>query len=270
LLSYESYVVNSNKGWILGDKIARLFDVFDWVHQNKEHISSTTSQILNFFSWVIPSGNNNCPSFPQSIVFLFLCYFGRLSDSEAGKSGAEPVQSQSSNQNLATPAGNAPPYKTAVHGLFTTLNMGAGVMMAAAGALGVGQANNVNDTGIVFIGLYMLIFAAILFCYEAIQIRPCGPLDLFYKRNFGFLYGPNGKGCYLILWVSFFVLMLSFVVPHVYFNYSIGIMAFGLKSPRPLAVATGVVVSALGFVVIAVNAKVIYFSSIWPSLLISS
>ena len=64
--------------------------------------------------------------------------------------------------------------------------MGAAVMMACAGALGIKNANNVNDTGLVFIGLYMHIFAAILFCYEAIQIRPCDVLDTFYKRNFGF------------------------------------------------------------------------------------
>jgi hypothetical protein len=77
--------------------------------------------------------------------------------------------------------------------------MGAAIMMACAGALGIKNANSVSDTGLVFIGLYMHIFAAILFCYEAIQIRPCDVLDTFYKRNFGFLYGPNGKGAYLIL-----------------------------------------------------------------------
>lgn len=77
--------------------------------------------------------------------------------------------------------------------------LGGAIMMAAAGALGIKDANSVNDTGLVFIGLYMHIFAAILFCYEAIQIRPCEILDTFYKRNFGFLYGPNGKGAYLIL-----------------------------------------------------------------------
>lgn len=82
----------------------------------------------------------------------------------------------------------------------TVFMMGAAVMMACAGALGIKEANSVNDTGLVFIGLYMHIFAAILFCYEAIQIRPCDVLDTFYKRNFGFLYGPNGKGAYLILY----------------------------------------------------------------------
>lgn len=109
-------------------------------------------------------------------------------------------------------------------------------MMASVGALGIRDANSVSDTGLVFIGLYMHIFAAILFCYESIQIRPCEVLDTFYKRNFGFLYGPNGKGAYLIF---------------------TGVMAFGIESPRPLAIATGVVVGFLGAVVILVNAK-------WP------
>jgi hypothetical protein len=33
-------------------------------------------------------------------------------------------------------------------------------------------------------------------------------------------------------------------------------MAFGIQSPRPFAIATGVVVGALGFVLIGINAKV--------------
>jgi hypothetical protein len=130
--------------------------------------------------------------------------------------------------------------------------MGAAVMMAAVGALGIKDASSVNDTGLVFIGLYMQIFAAILFCHESIQIRPCEALDNFYKRNFGFLYGPNGKGAYLILYALPAYLSLRLTSSF----YSTGVMAFGIQSPRPLAIATGVVVGALGAVLILVNAKV--------------
>jgi hypothetical protein len=116
---------------------------------------------------------------------------------------ATPQQSTSNAAASSSSSGNnnssAPPYKTTLQVIITVFMMGAAVMMACAGALGIKNANNVNDTGLVFIGLYMHIFAAILFCYEAIQIRPCDVLDTFYKRNFGFLYGPNGKGAYLIL-----------------------------------------------------------------------
>ena len=77
--------------------------------------------------------------------------------------------------------------------------MGISVMMAATGALVVAKADGVDDTGIVFIGLYMCLFAAILFCYELIQIKPIEKLDGIYKENFGFLYGPNGRGIYMFL-----------------------------------------------------------------------
>jgi len=79
------------------------------------------------------------------------------------------------------------------------VTMGVSVMMAASGALVVGQANSVNDTGVVFIGLYMCLFAAILFLYELIQIKPIEKVDRIYKENFGFLYGPNGRGIYMFL-----------------------------------------------------------------------
>ncbi len=72
-------------------------------------------------------------------------------------------------------------------------------MMAACGAFIVKGSDSVNDTGSVFIGIYMVLFAAIMFCYELIQIKPIEKLDNIYKENFGFLYGPNGRGIYLFL-----------------------------------------------------------------------
>ena len=81
----------------------------------------------------------------------------------------------------------------------TFVTMGVAVFSAAVGALVVGEADSINDTGTVFIGLYMILFAAILFCYELIQIKPIEKIDSVYKENFGFLYGPNGRGIYMFL-----------------------------------------------------------------------
>lgn len=72
-------------------------------------------------------------------------------------------------------------------------------MVAATGALGVKDSNSVNDTGVIFVGIYLIVFAAILFAYEMAQICPIEAFDLPMKRNFGFLYGPNGKGLYMLL-----------------------------------------------------------------------
>jgi hypothetical protein len=40
----------------------------------------------------------------------------------------------------------------------------------------------------------MLLFAALLFIFEAVQICPWAPIDNILKRNFGFFYGVLGKG----------------------------------------------------------------------------
>ena len=79
------------------------------------------------------------------------------------------------------------------------MTLGLSIFMAAVGALGVGGSTSVNDTGVVFVGLYMIVFAAIIFIYEISQILPSKTLDMFMKRNFGFLYGYIGKGLFLLL-----------------------------------------------------------------------
>lgn len=92
-----------------------------------------------------------------------------------------------------------PPYKWLVRIIMTVINLGLGIMVAATGALGLKESSSVDDTGIVFVGIYLLIFATILFVYEFVQIYPCQFCDLPLKRNFGFLYGTNGKGLYMVL-----------------------------------------------------------------------
>ena len=95
--------------------------------------------------------------------------------------------------------GTQPKYKTLVKIVLLVLNIGLSVMMSFTGALGVGNAQSASDTGNVFVGIYMCLFAAILATFEIIQIRPCGFIDEFYKKNFGFLYGMIGKGLYIFL-----------------------------------------------------------------------
>lgn len=91
------------------------------------------------------------------------------------------------------------PYKTIVQGIFLVLNLGLMLFLAAVGALGVGASNSTDDTGVIFVGIYLIIFAGIVFIYEAVQVCHIEMLDNLWKRNFGFLYGTIGKGIFILL-----------------------------------------------------------------------
>ena len=81
------------------------------------------------------------------------------------------------------------------------------VLLAFTGALGVKQVNDSKDTSnsaasIIFIGIYMIVFAATLFIYEILKLLPdsiSAYTDSIFKKNFGFLYGPYGRGFYTLM-----------------------------------------------------------------------
>lgn len=80
------------------------------------------------------------------------------------------------------------------------MNMGTMFFVAATGALGIDNSDGVDDTGLVFVGLYLILFAAGLFIYEMAQFTPCcGVIDDFMKKNFGFMYGIFGKSFYIMM-----------------------------------------------------------------------
>jgi len=105
------------------------------------------------------------------------------------------------------------------------LNIGLPGLLAVTGAFGI--MNATTDVQVVFVGVYMIVFALTLFLYEIIQLLPCEVLDNAYKKNMGFLYGPYGKGLYTLM---------------------IGIFAFGLSVPKDLAIATAVILGAWGII----------------------
>lgn len=79
------------------------------------------------------------------------------------------------------------------------INLGMMIFLAATGALGVKSSTSINDTGVVFMGIYMILFAAIVTIYEISQFFPGGSLDNVMKKNFGFMYGVIGKGLFILL-----------------------------------------------------------------------
>ena len=104
-----------------------------------------------------------------------------------------------SSSGVAANTGEKPPYFYAVKMTFFIVNMGMMIFMAAVGALGIGSANSINDTGVIFVGLYLIIFAGLVVFYELAQILNWERLDMFMKKNFGFLYGVYGKGFFILM-----------------------------------------------------------------------
>lgn len=118
-----------------------------------------------------------------------------MSDPDWATSGNDnaPINTSGSSGN------DEHPQKKLFLGVSLAINLGLSFMVAATGAIAVGDVNNVDDSGQVFVGLYIILFSAILFTFEVLQLKPNSKLDDIFKKNFGFLYGNIGKPCYLLL-----------------------------------------------------------------------
>ena len=68
-------------------------------------------------------------------------------------------------------------------------NFGFPTFLAACGALALKETG--EDPQVAFMGIYVFIFATVLFLFEALQVLPFPSLDFMYKKNFGFLYGNS-------------------------------------------------------------------------------
>lgn len=96
-------------------------------------------------------------------------------------------------------SGEDVPHKALVQGIFSFCLFVTALLMAFTGAKAVLDVKETSDAGALFIGLYMFLFAVILFIYEVTCVKSIPFIDSFYAKNFGFLYGPIGKGLYLLL-----------------------------------------------------------------------
>lgn len=83
-------------------------------------------------------------------------------------------------------------------------------MMAALGVLVILNVVGVkiSDPAIIFLAVYMIMFAALLFLYELMWWKAIPFVNKTLRKNFGFLYGLKGKGFYLIF-VAFLCLGLG-------------------------------------------------------------
>ena len=131
---------------------------------------------------------------------LLICFdsFRRMDAPSPAEASSGDVES-SSRPSSSGPSGNQPPHFRAVKIGFFIGNIGFMIFLAAVGALGMGSAKTIDDTGLIFVGLYLIVFAGLVFFYELAQVLNWERLDLFMKMNFGFLYGVNGKGVFILL-----------------------------------------------------------------------
>ena len=105
------------------------------------------------------------------------------------------------------------------------LTIALSVLMVLTALIGLTEVGGIEESGRIFVGIYMIFFSVLLMMFEISQIRPCENVDIMFKRNFGFLYGTKGKALFII-----FVAFLS----------------FGLTEPATLCFATGSLYALLG------------------------
>lgn len=123
-----------------------------------------------------------------------------LSASEKTSSQEETGGDFSSESNAQkSSSGEEVPHKALVQGAFSFMLIVTSIVMAFTGFKAIMDVDDSDDAGSLFIGLYMFLFAVILFMYEVICIKSVDVIENFYAKNFGFLYGPIGKGFYLLL-----------------------------------------------------------------------
>jgi cytochrome c biogenesis protein CcdA len=118
---------------------------------------------------------------------------------DAPSAPARDVESSSSSSAAPIATGTQPPHFLKVKWALFFGNIGMMVFLAAVGALGMGSATSINDTGLIFVGLYLIIFAGLVFFYELSQVLKWERMDDFMKQNFGFLYGVNGKSLFILM-----------------------------------------------------------------------
>ena len=118
--------------------------------------------------------------------------------------------------------------------LLKVLTLALSLLMVLTALIGLTEVGGIEESGRIFVAVYMIFFSVLLMMFEISQIRPCENVDFMFKRNFGFLYGTKGKALFII-----FVAFLS----------------FGLTEPATLCFATGSLFALLGAFQIAMYLK---------------
>jgi len=92
-----------------------------------------------------------------------------------------------------------------------------GLMMATA-IIGIEYITDIDSTEKLFVAIYLIFFALLLFLQELSEIKKMERLEFFFRRNFGFMYNILGKALFIVF---------------------IAFLCFGLGDPVALTYSTG-------------------------------
>lgn len=154
--------------------------------------------------------------------------------------GGAAGTSSSSSSSAAGPKSKTE-WKFTAQIMLAVISIGLCGFMALVGAIGIregavilkqqSEADEYDEKAVnvassdMYIGVYMNLFAFILFLYEIGYLTKWDLLNNVLKRNVGFLYGPIGNCCYSLFAAA---------------------IVFGLNTPRNLAIGSGAAMAAWG------------------------
>lgn len=181
---------------------------------------------------------------------------------EENAGGPAPVMASSSSTTVAEspsspPSGmgafaNAnsssddPPYKAAVSWTFWTCELGLAFYMGLVGVYGIMSVEDEKSkknysteetnayTNTIFLGIYMVIFAAVLFFYEMSVLIPIEAIERVTRNNVGFLYNVFGRALYMIF---------------------ISVVCYSITEPADLATGCGISLASVGIIEMLVYFK---------------
>mmetsp|Transcript_17919 Transcript_17919/g.38743 ORF Transcript_17919/g.38743 Transcript_17919/m.38743 type:complete len:129 (-) Transcript_17919:138-524(-) len=91
-------------------------------------------------------------------------------------------------------------------------------MMCCLGVFGIIEQTQLAE---IFVSIYMILFAVLLFIYELMWWKSIDSVNKNLRMNFGFMYGIKGKAAYLIF-VAFLVIGLKDDVSVAFLRYMTG------------------------------------------------
>ena len=97
-------------------------------------------------------------------------------------------------------------------------SIGLAAMMTCLGVFGIIERGELAE---IFVSIYMILFAVLLFMYELMWWTNIDSINKNMRTNFGFLYGIKGKALYLIF-VAFLVIGLKDDVSVKFLRYMTG------------------------------------------------
>jgi hypothetical protein len=118
-----------------------------------------------------------------------------------GVEDSEPLSAGESSDYGATGAtgGNLLTKSPCMYWSLKVVTMGLCAMMCATALIGLSMLHGIENIGKIFVAVYMIFFAVLLFMFELVQVQPWPAVDHLFQRNFGFLYSAKGKALYIIL-----------------------------------------------------------------------